>query len=277
MLTCLEIDLELSAAKSAHDNILESAQFLLREMVDAPCDGEIRARVLLWGNDFVARWARVTTSLATLTDKFKNYHRIHPSLIREAVETEANNLVSLVTEAMAKLDFQRSIPSELTKCNKAVTRIISGSSEIYRATEELVAFVQTDKVDPYNGMPYPHWEFNCKKCGKVALEVTMIPPDAGHPLQDSKEVGLMFSSRKEAEQEQQSITQSKFEVISKLLDKANFAQLRDHTNAAMTYCNTCKAIYCWNDWTNKYPIYNDSLYSHTDATCPAGHRQPIDD
>jgi hypothetical protein len=277
MLTCLEIDIELSAAKSAHDNILESAQFLMREMADAPCDGEIRAKVLLWGNDFVARWTPVTASLAALTDKFTNYHRIHPSLIRSAVEAEADHLVSLVTQAMSKLDFQRSIPSDLTKINKAVSRIISGSSEIYHATEELVAFVRTDKIDPYNGMPYPHWEFNCKKCGKVALEVTIIPPDAGHPLQDSKEIGLMFASRKESEQEQQSLTASKFDAISHCLNKSDFTHLKDHTNAALTYCTTCKGIYCWSDWTNKYPIYNDSLYSHTDATCPEGHRQPIDD
>lgn len=277
MPNCLEIDLELATARKAHDSILENAQFVQRESVEASWDGEVRAKILLWSNDFVRRWTAVTKELDELTNAFKNYHRIHPSMIRTAIENQCEQVNKMVMAGMADLDFQRSLPPEAKRVHTALSKMISSASDIYGATDELRAFVKTDTTDPYNGLPYPHWEFNCKKCGAIALEVTLIPSDAAHPLQNQKVAALLLATHKNSDQEQKTINPAEFEKLTKCLNKSDFVGLKQLSNTALIYCTTCKGLYCWADWSNKEGVYEDSLYDHTEATCPQGHRQQIDD
>lgn len=277
MPTNLEIDIELSALRKAHDKVAENSQLVIREAGTADCDGEIKTKLLIWSNGFVQKWHPVSAALDELISKFSNYHRIHPSLMRGAVEAEVEKLSKLVTGAMTDLGFQRTLPSDLKRINKALTNIISGCSEINRATEELHAFVEIETADPYNGMPYPYWEFKCTKCDDIALALTLIPADAQHPLQNGKRIALLLATGKNSESEQQSIDASKFELLSNCLKKSDFITLRDHLQVALIYCVACKGLYCWDDWSNKSPVYEDGLYDHTEAACPKGHRQPIDD
>lgn len=277
MPTNLEIDIELSALRKAHDKVAENSQLVMREAETTDCDGEIKTKLLIWSSGFVQKWNPVSAALEELISKFSNYHRIHPSLMRSAVEAEAEKLSKLVMVAMVDLGFQRTLPSDLKRISRALGNIISGCSEINRAAEELRAFVEVETADPYNGMPYPYWEFKCTKCDDTALAMTLIPADAQHPLQNGKPVALLFATRKNSEQEQQSINASKFELLSTCLKKSDFITLRDHSQAALIYCVACKGLYCWDDWSDKSPVYEDGLYDHTEAACPKGHRQQIDD
>ena len=117
----------------------------------------------------------------------------------------------------------------------------------------------------------------CARCGRTAVEVALLPastPEQGPPrLAKDRLVRSGFLGLVHLYQPADSLP-SLYEAIA----SGDYAAARSFDSDFVAYhCRACGQAYCQRCWRLDPPVFDDIFYDYTEGTCPAGHRQMVDD
>jgi len=120
------------------------------------------------------------------------------------------------------------------------------------------------------------YEIFCDKCGKVITEVTIYPngedSENNRPTLKLSGLGWICSSGS------YSFTKNSLLRIANLIEEKRFKEVAEMDYDLFGFfCCKCDKNYCLECWTNITQFFDGDFYDYTLATCPAGHRQEIND
>lgn len=288
MLGSIEVASAARTATQMRDAIVANANFISAELNTITAPRELKQMVWQWCDSFVEGWGEISAYLDRILQAGRNYLRMHPAAQRASVEGD----VVTIRELMRPLfDSLRKVVEETNRRAKqateeekhvatlmsvlvteSATNILNSAVKLQDALDKLMKPMQIDEPDPYEGEPYPHFEFDCAKCKHPALELTLIPEDARHPVQAGSNQAVLCGHG-----EQRCLRPGEAQVIIDRLQKGDLEAMVSMLDAARVYCRHCRLLYCWDDWSNKEPIYDEGYYDYTRGVCPHGHTGIIDD
>lgn len=130
----------------------------------------------------------------------------------------------------------------------------------------------------------------CKACGAAAATYEFVPKGARHPRASEEKDGLSVYSgaaegtggsyivtRGPCGSSSRGVKAEQAPAVREALARRDWPALRKlDFEYAPGYCCACGAHYCAKDWA-KDVVMDEGFYDCTEGTCPAGHRQTIDD
>ena len=111
---------------------------------------------------------------------------------------------------------------------------------------------------------------SCARCSNAAAKFSLLPQDqsAQHGLQRSGFIGEV----------------TKFGEADELRRLLEMIRSADYSAAhgadadfIAFHCRECRRSYCQRCWRIGPPEFDDGFYDFTQATCPEGHEQIVDD
>lgn len=275
-------------ATQVRDAIVSNANFISSELNTINAPRELKQLVWTWCDSFVEGWGEISAYLDRVLQAGRNYLRLHPSAQRISVESDISTIRNLMrplfdslrkvvegTQARSQQASETDKPAASmisVLVTESATNILNSAVKLQDALDKLLMAMKIDEPDPYDGELYPHFQFSCAKCHHPALELTFIPEDARHPVQQGRNQALLCGHG-------EIVYLSPDNTYSALqrLQKGDLEEIFLMIDAARVYCRHCQLLYCWDDWSNKEPIYDEGGYDYTRGTCPQGHTGVIDD
>lgn len=288
MLGSYEVTSASRAATQMRDAIVANASFISTELNAITAPRELKQMIWQWCDSFVEGWGEISAYLDRILQCGRNYLRMHPSAQRASVESDIGTIRDLLRPLFDSLrkvvEETNERAKQATEQEKPVASLISVlvtesaantlncAVKLQDALDKLLNQMQIDEPDPYDGEPYPHFEFDCAKCNHPALELTLIPEDARHPTQGGRNEAVLCGHG-----EQRYLKPGESQAVFDRLQKGDLEAMVSMLDAARIYCRHCQLLYCWDDWNNKERIYDEGYYDCTRGVCPQGHKGVIDD
>lgn len=125
--------------------------------------------------------------------------------------------------------------------------------------------------------------FACAACGGTAAVIRLVPADTEVDMgpmlgpQQHPSDGVLISQWLGTSW--QYVTSERWAQVRELLAAAQpdpGALHALHWELAPYWCRGCQRCYCTDHW-QRLVIMDEGFYDYSDGTCPAGHRQMIDD
>lgn len=270
------------------DVIVDNANFISSELNTITAPRELKQLVWAWCDAFVEGWGEISAYLDRVMQCARNYLRMHPSAQRSGAASDIITMRNLMRPLFDSLRqvveethtrTQNASEADKGACSlisilvtESATNILNSAAKLQDALVKLLTEMKIDEPDPYHGELYPHFEFGCAKCHHPALELTFIPEDARHPVQDGKNQALLCGHG-----EIVYLSPEQTYSVLQRLQNGDLEEIYMMIDAGRVYCRHCQLLYCWDDWTNKERIYDEGTYDYTRGVCPEGHKGVIDD